>query len=121
MMSKLLSTKQFAVHVKPLVAGGMCAARAGPRTPRPVSTARLLRAGTVSMCEAARATVVWTELLLLVQRAEAEHAAWVDTCHALRHLDWSQQLHTAMTALRLQPKPSSRSCSGACTFFLLLP
>ena len=43
--------------------------------------------------------MVWTELLLFVQHAEAEHAAWVDTCHALRHLDWSQQLNTTMTAL----------------------
>ena len=76
MMRYFLSAKQFAVHVKPLVAGGMCAARAGPRTPRSVSTARLSfeRADNGLKCEAARATVVWTELLLLVQRAEAEHS-----------------------------------------------
>ena len=69
-----------------------------------MSTARLSfeRADNGLKCEAARATVVWTELMLLVQRAEAEHAAWVDTCHALRHLDWSQQLHTTMTALRAE-------------------
>ena len=36
---KFLSANHFAAHVKPLVAGGMCAARAGLRTPRSVSTA----------------------------------------------------------------------------------
>ena len=71
-----------------------------------------VRAGTVSMCEAARATVVWTELLLCCSACRAEHAAWIDARHSLLHLDWSQQLHTTMTALSdCAPKPSRRSRS----------
>ena len=70
-----------------------------------------MRAGCLDV-QAARATVVWTELLLFVQHAEAEHAAWADTCNALRHLDWSQQLHTTMTVLfDCAQKPSRRSRS----------
>jgi len=83
-MSRFLSAKEFAVHVnvKPWYVRRPSGSKDATVC---VDSSALLRAcGRGLKCEAARATVVWTEMLLLVL-VQRDHFLF----YALLRLDWT--------------------------------